>query len=98
MYILSKDSTRARNKNKGKRKRNKKINSRNNVEESAYERIGLNNNNSNESFLSESPGTLNDDLIGLSKQRLTYPKKPDHRSPQYKFREKQIFKPSDFHK
>ena len=74
MYTISKDSIRVRNKNKGKRKRNKKINSRNSVEESSYERVDLNSNNSNESFLSESPDTLNDDLIGLIKQRLTYPK------------------------
>ena len=40
----------------------------------AYEHIGLSNNNTNESFLSESSDTLNDDLIGLSKQRLKYPK------------------------
>ena len=74
MYTLSKDSVRVRNKNKGKRKRNKKIKSRNSVEESSYERIDLNSNNSNESFLSEYPDTLNDDRTGLSKQRLTYPK------------------------
>ena len=71
---LSKDSIRERNKNKGKRKRYKKVNSKNSVEESSYEHIGLSNNNSNEPFLSESSDTLNDDLIGLSKQRLTYPK------------------------
>ena len=74
MYTLSKVSIRERNKNKGKRKKNKKVNSRNSVEESSYEHIGLCSNNSNESFLSESSDTLNDDLIGLSKQRLTYPK------------------------
>ena len=74
MFTLSKDSIRVRNKNKGKRKRNKKVNSKNNVEDSSYEHIGLSSNNSNESFLSESSDTLNDDLIGLSKQRLTYPK------------------------
>ena len=74
MFILSKDSIRARNKNKCKRKRNKKVNSRNSVEKSSYEHIGLNSNNSNKSFLSKSSETLNDDLIGLSKQRLTYPK------------------------
>ena len=44
------------------------------VEESSYEHNGLNSNNSNEFFLSESFDTLNDDLIGLTKQRLTYPK------------------------
>ena len=74
MYTLSKDSIRVRNKNKGKRKKNKKVDSRNSVEESSYEHIGLSSNNSNESFLSESSDTLNNDLIGLSKQRLTYPK------------------------
>ena len=73
-YTLSKDSIRVRSKNKVKRKRNKKINSRNSVEESSYEHIGLNINNSNESLLSESFDTLNDDLIGLSKKRLKYPK------------------------
>ena len=51
-----------------------KVNSRNSDEESSYEYIDLNGNKSNESFLSESSDTLNDDLIGLSKQRLTYPK------------------------
>ena len=35
--------------------------------------MNLNSNNSNESFLSESSDTLNDDFI-LSKQRLTYSK------------------------
>ena len=74
MNTLSKESIRVRNKNKGKRKKNKKVDSRNSVEESSYEHIGLSSNNSNESFLSESSDTLNDDLIGLSKQRLTYPK------------------------
>ena len=43
MYTLSKDSMGVRNKNNGKRKRNKKVNSRNRVEKSSYER-----NNSNE--------------------------------------------------
>ena len=43
MYTLSKDSIGVRNKNNGKRKRNKKVNSRNRVEKSSYER-----NNSNE--------------------------------------------------
>ena len=52
MYTLSKDSIRVRNKNKGKRKRNKKVNSRNSVEESSFEHIGRSINNSNESFLS----------------------------------------------
>ena len=72
MNTLSKESIRVRNKNKGKRKKNKKVDS--SVEESSYERIGLSSNNLNESFLSESFDTLNDDLIGLSKQCLTYPK------------------------
>ena len=94
MNTLSKESFRVRNKNKGKRKKNKKVDSRNSVEKSYYEHLGLSSNNSNESFLSESSDTLNDDLIGLSKQRLAYPKNPDHRPPPYKFREKQIFKPS----
>ena len=71
MYTLSKDSIRVRNKNKGKRKKNKKIDSRNSVEKSSYDHIGLSSNNSTESSLSESSDTLNDDL---SKQRLTYPK------------------------
>ena len=74
MNTLSKESIRVRNKNEGKRKKNKKADSRNSVEESSYEHIGRNSNNTNESFLSESPDTLNDNLIGLSKQRLTYPK------------------------
>ena len=65
MYTLSKDSI--RNKNKGKRKRSKKVYSRNSVEESSYEHIDLKSNNSNESFLSESSDTLNDNLIVLSK-------------------------------
>ena len=71
---LPKESIRVRNKNKGKRKKNKKVDSRNTVEESSYEHIDLSSNNTNESFLSESSDTLNDDLIWLSKQRLTYPK------------------------
>ena len=79
MYTLSKDSIRVRNKYKGKRKRNKKVNSRNSVEESSSEHIGLSTDNSNESFLSESSDV---------------PKKPDNRPSQNKFREKQIFKPS----
>ena len=58
-------SIRVRNKNKGKRKNNKKVNSRNGVEESFYEHIRLSSNTSNESFLSESSNTVNDDLIGL---------------------------------
>ena len=58
-------SVRVRNKNKGKRKKNKKVDSRNSVEESSYEHIGLSSNASNESFLSESSDTLNDDLRGL---------------------------------
>ena len=71
MNTLSKESIRVRNKNKGKRKKNKKVDSRNSVEESSYDHIGLSSNTSNESFLSESSY---DDLIGLSKQRLKYPK------------------------
>ena len=74
MNTLSKESIRVRNKNKGKIKKNKKVDSRNSVEESSYEHIGLSSNNMNESSLSEYSDTLNDDLIGLSKQRLTYPK------------------------
>ena len=74
MYTISKDSIRVRNNNKGKRKRHKKVNSKNSVEESSYEHIGLNSHNSNESSLSESSDILNHDLIGLSKQRLTHPK------------------------
>ena len=74
MNTLSKESIRVKNKNKGKRKKNKKVYSRNSIEKSSYEHIGLSNNNTNESFLSESSDTLNDDLIGLSKQRLKYPK------------------------
>ena len=74
MNTLSKESIRVKNKNKGKRKKNKKVYSRNSVEKSSYENIGLSSNNTNESFLSESSDTLNDDLIGLSKQRLKYPK------------------------
>ena len=71
---LSKESIRVRSKNKGKRKKNKKVDSRKSVEESSYEHIGLSSNNSNEFFLSESSDTLNDYLIGLSQKRLTYPK------------------------
>ena len=58
-------SIRVRNKSKVKRKKNKKVDSRNSVEESSYEHIGLSSNTSNESFLSESSDTLNDDLRGL---------------------------------
>ena len=74
MNTLSKESIRVKNKNKGKRKKNKKVYSRNSVEKSSDEHIGLSSNNTNEFFLSESSDTLNDDLIGLSKQRLKYPK------------------------
>ena len=94
IYTLSKDLIRVRNKNKEKRRRNKKVNFRNSIDESSYEHIGLSSNNSNDSFLSEYSHTLDDGLMGLSKQRLTYPKKTDYRSPQYKLREKEIFKPS----
>ena len=73
MYTLSKDSIKVTNKNKGKKKKNK-VDSRNSDEESSYEHIDLSSNNSNESLLSESSDTLNNDLIGSSKQRLTYPK------------------------
>ena len=59
---------RVRKKYKGKRKRNKKVNYRKSIEASSYEHIDLNSNNSNESFLSESSDTLNDDLVGLSEQ------------------------------
>ena len=62
MYTLSKDSTRVRNKIKGKRKRNKKVKSRNSGEESSYKHIDLKSNNSNESFYSEFSDTLNDDI------------------------------------
>ena len=65
MNTLSKGSIRVRNKNKGERQKNKKVDSRNSVEESSYEHIGLTGNNSNESFISESSDTLNDDLISL---------------------------------
>ena len=74
MNALSKESVRVRNKNKGKRKKNKKVDSRNSVEESFHEHSSLSRNNWNESFLSEYSDTLNDDLIGLSKKCLTYPK------------------------
>ena len=60
IYTLSKESIRVKNKNKGKRKKNKKVDSRNIVEESSYEHIDLSSNKSNESFLSESSDTLND--------------------------------------
>ena len=73
MYTLSKESIRVRNKNKGKRKKNKKVYSRNSVEKSSYKHIGLSSNNTNESFLSESADT-HDNLIGLNKQRSKYPK------------------------
>ena len=75
IYTLSKDLIRVRNKNKEKRRRNKKVNFRNSIDESSYEHIGLSSNNSNDSFLSEYSYTLDDSLMGLSKQRLTYPKK-----------------------
>ena len=45
MYTLAKDVIRVRNKNKGKWERNKKINSRNNVEESSFEHNDLSSNN-----------------------------------------------------
>ena len=41
MYTLSKHSIRTTNKIKGKGKGNKKLNSRNTVEEYSYEHIGL---------------------------------------------------------
>ena len=66
-------SIRVGKKNKGKRKRNKKVILRNSVEE-YYEHIGVSNDNSNEYFFPESSDTLNYDLIGLSKQCLMYPK------------------------
>ena len=47
-------------------------------EECSIEHIELSSSNSYESFLSESSDTLNDDLIGLSEQRIIYPKKLDH--------------------
>ena len=65
MNTLSKRSVRVRKKNKGERQKNKKVDSRNSVEESCYEHIGLSSNNSNESFISESSDTPNDDLISL---------------------------------
>ena len=71
---LSKESIRVRNKNKGEWKKNKKVDSRNSADESSYERIDRSIINSTESFLSESSDTLNDDLIGLSKQCLIYSK------------------------
>ena len=43
--------------------RNKMVNSKNSIEESSYEHISLNGNNSNESFLSESSDTMNGNLI-----------------------------------
>ena len=89
---LSKESIRVWNKNKGKTKKNKKVDSRNSVEESSYEHIGLSSNNWNEYFLSESSDTLNDDVIGLNKKTAYVTKKSDHRPPEYN--EKQIFKPS----
>ena len=73
MNTFSKESIRVRNKNKSKTKKNKKVDSRNSFEESSYEHIGPSSNKSNESFLSESSDTLDDDLIGLSKQCLIYP-------------------------
>ena len=45
IYALSKDLIRVRNKNKGKRRRNKKVNFRNSIDESSYEHIGLSSNN-----------------------------------------------------
>ena len=70
MYTLSKESIRVGNQNNGKRKRSKKVDSRNSVEESSYEHIGLSSNNSNEYFLSDPRRRF----IGLSKHHLTYSK------------------------
>ena len=50
---FSKESIRVRNKNKGKWKKNKKVDSRNSADESSYERIDPSIINSTESFLSE---------------------------------------------
>ena len=46
MDTFSKGSVRVINKNKGERQKNKKVDSRNSVEESSYEHIGLSSNNS----------------------------------------------------
>ena len=69
-------SIRVGKKNKGKRKRNKKVIFRNSVEE-YYEHIGVSNNNSNESFFPESSDTLNYDLIRVKQTIPNVPKKPD---------------------
>ena len=74
MNTISKESIRVRNKNKGKRKKNKNVDLRNSIKESSYEHISLSSEKFNESFLLEPSDTLNDDLIELSKQRVTYPK------------------------
>ena len=59
MYTLYKDSIRVRNKNKGKRKKNKKVNSINRLSsQHVFEHIDLNSNDLNESFLSKSFDTL----------------------------------------
>ena len=93
MYTLSKETIRVRKGKRGKRKRNMKVHSRNCVEESSLEPTDRNNNNSNESFLSKFSETMNDDLIGLSMQSLTYPKNliMSHFN-KYKFRERNFFK------
>ena len=83
MYALLKNWVRVKNKNKGKRKRNNKVNSMNSVEESFDKYVGLNSNNSNESFLSESSDTLTHWLSYRIKQATPNitPNSLDQRSP-----------------
>ena len=51
MYTLSKDVVAVRNKSKGKRKKNMKVNYKNNVEETFVEHINIKFNTSNGCFL-----------------------------------------------
>ena len=75
MNTLSKESIRVRNKNTDKRKKNKKVDSRNSAEKFSYEHspIDLSSNKSNEFFLSESSDTLNDDLLSETKIDDSFP-------------------------
>ena len=72
LCTLSKDVIRVRTENKNKRK-NKKTKD---VQTSSVEHINLSSSSPNIFFLSESSDTLNDnDLIELSKHRLTHTQK-----------------------
>ena len=80
MNTLSKLLIRVRNKSKGKRKKNKKVDSRNSVEESSYEHIGLSSNSSNEYFLSD-PLKNWTTIYRIKQTTPNVLKKPDHRPP-----------------